>query len=134
MCGQKCKAKWVICMIGAAAIFVVILPTVIHFGSGGGNEVKMNGSGEVANFKESSGLHLLEIETPKGSSDGWSILEIGFVVLVFKLGLIVTHGLHYCLVTKKLVKKRVKKSMEFEMMKLTQKPPAVSGISKVPAL
>ena len=107
---------------------------MINFGSGGGNEVKMNGSGEVANFKESSGLHFLEIETPKGGSDGWSILEIGFVVLVFKLELIVTHGLHYCLVTKKHVKKRVKKSMDFEMMKLTQKPPAVSGIVKVPGL
>ena len=51
MCGQKCEAKWVICMIGATAIFVVILAPVINFGSGGGNEVKMNWSGEVENFK-----------------------------------------------------------------------------------
>ena len=94
----------------------------------------MTGSGEVANFKESSGLHLLEIEAPKGSSDGWSILEVGFVVLVLKLGLIMTHGLHCCFVTKKLVKKRVAKSMELEMMKLTPKPPVVSGTVEVPAL
>ena len=41
MCGQKCKAKWVICLIGAAAIVVVILATVVHFISDGSNEVKM---------------------------------------------------------------------------------------------
>ena len=40
------------------------------YSSNGSNEVEMVGSGEVANFKESSGLHLLEIEPPKGSSDG----------------------------------------------------------------
>ena len=61
-------------------------------------------------------------------------MEIGFVVLVIKLGLIVTHGLHYCFVTKRLVKKRVTKSMELEMMKLTPKPPVVSGTVEVPAL
>ena len=36
-----------ICLIGAAAIVGVILATVVHFSSGGGNEVKMVGSGEV---------------------------------------------------------------------------------------
>ena len=134
MCGQKCRAKWVICLIGAAAIVVVILATVVHFSSDGSNEVKMVGSGEVANFKESSGLHLLEIEAPEAGTDEWSILEIGFVVLAFKLGLIVTHGLHYCFVTRSLVKKKVAKSMELEMMKLTPKPPLVSGTVEVPAL
>ena len=63
----------------------------------------MISSHEVANFKESSGLHLLKIEAPEDGSDGWSILKIGFVVLVLKLGLIVTHGLHYCIVTKPVV-------------------------------
>ena len=132
MCGKKCDAKWVICLIGAAAIVVVILATVVHFISDSSNEVKMVGSGEIANFKESSGLHLLEIEAPEAGTDEWSILEIGFVVLAFKLWLIVTHGFHYCFVTKSLVKKA--KSMELEMMKLTPKPPVVSGTLEVPAL
>ena len=61
-------------------------------------------------------------------------MEIGFVVLLLKLGLIVTHGLYYCFVTKKPVKKRVAKSMELEMMKLTPKPPVVSGTVELPAL
>ena len=92
-----------ICVIGAAAIIVVILATVVHFSSDGSNELEMVGSGEVANCKESSGLHLLEIEAPEAGTDEWSILEIGFVVLAFKLRLIVTHGLHYCIVTKPVV-------------------------------
>ena len=79
-------------------------------------------------------LHLLEKEALEVGSDGWSILEIGFVVLAFKLGLIVTHGLHYCFVTTNLVKKKVAKFMELEMMKLTPKPPVVSGTLEVPAL
>ena len=41
MCGKKWEAKWVICLIGAAAIVVVILATVVHFISDGSNEVKM---------------------------------------------------------------------------------------------
>ena len=134
MCPQKCEAKWIICVIGAAAIIVVILAMVVHFSSNGSNEVKMVGSGEVANFKESSGLHLLEIEAPKASSDGWSILEIGFVILAFKLGLVLTHLAHYCFVTKRLVKKKVAIQMEHEMMKLTPKPPIVSGVIGVPAV
>ena len=92
MCGKKCNAKWVNCLIGASAIIVVILATVTHFSSGGSNEVKMVGSDEVT-FQESSGLHLLEIEAPEVGTDGWSILDIGFVILAFKLGLIVTHAL-----------------------------------------
>ena len=122
------------CLIGAAAIVVVILATVVHFISDSSNEVKMVGSGEVANFKESSGLHLLEIEAPEAGTDEWSISEIGFVVLAFKVGLNVTNGLHYFFVTKCLFKKKVAKSKELEMMKLTQKPPVVSGTLEVPAL
>ena len=123
-----------ICLIGAAAIVVVILATVVHFISDSSSEVKMVGSGQIANFKESSGLHQLEIEAPEAGTGEWSILEIGCVVLAFKLGLIVTHGLHYCFVTKNLVKKRVAKFMELDMMKLTPKPPFVSGTLEVPAL
>ena len=113
VCKQTCNAKWVICLIESAAIVVVMLARVVNFSSGGSNDVKMVGPNEVANFKESSGLHLLEIEEPWGGTDEWTILIIGFVFLCFKLGLIVTHGLHCCFVTKYLVKKRVTKSMEF---------------------
>ena len=38
-----------ICLIGGAEIVVGILATVVHFNSGGSNEVKMVGSGEVTN-------------------------------------------------------------------------------------
>ena len=102
-----CEAKWVICGKGAAAIILVILTTVIHFTSGGNNEFNLGEGDDGANVKESSGIHLIKVDA--SNNDGWSRLEVGFVVLAFKLWIILSHALHYCFLTKKLVKKKVAK-------------------------
>ena len=38
---------------------------------------------------------------------GWSWIEVVCVILTIKLVLILTHDIHYCCVTKKLVAKKV---------------------------
>ena len=96
-----CEAKWVICGIGAAAVIVVILTTAIHFTSGGNNDVNLGECDDV----ESNGIHLIKVDA--SNNGGWSVLEVGFVILAIKLGLILSHALHYCFLTKKLVKKKV---------------------------
>ena len=126
-----CEAKWVICGIGAAAVIVVILTTAIHFTSGGNNEICLGEGNDVANIKESSGIHLIEVDA--SNNNGWSVLEVGFVILAIKLGLILSHALQYCFHTKKLVKKKVAKAVNIEMLKLTP-PVVIPGILEVLAL
>jgi hypothetical protein len=58
-------------VIGAAAVIVVILVTAIHFTSGDNNEVNMVEGNDVANFKESSGIHFLEVDA--FDNNGWSV-------------------------------------------------------------
>ena len=61
-----------------------------------------------------------------------------FFILAIKLGLILSHTLHYCFLTKKLVKKKVAKAVDVEMLKLNgnvETPPVViRGRLEVPAL
>ena len=76
-------------MCGSGAIMVVIiivLSVVISYGGGVGNQVQMDGNGDSALVKESSGLHLLEInESGKGSNcANWTRMEIGFTILCLK--------------------------------------------------
>ena len=83
--------------------------------------------------KQHSKSHLLEVEESEGKSSNWTLLEIGFVVLCFKFVMVMTHVLHYCFITKGLVRKKVTKNMEVEMLKLS-KNPLPAGVIEVPAL
>ena len=65
-------------MIGVAAVVVIIMSTSIYFSSGV-NEVNLGEGNNVANIKESTGIHLTEVDG--SNSKGWSWLEICFVVL-----------------------------------------------------
>ena len=87
-----CEAKWVIVVIGIAAVIVIIMSTSIYFSSGGSNEVNLGEGDDVANIKESNGIPLLEVDA--SNNDRWSGLEIGFVVLALKLGLMISHAFH----------------------------------------
>ena len=61
-------------------------------------------------------------------------MEIGFVVLALKIGLIIAHALHYFYLTKHLVKKKVTKAVDIAMINV--KPPFnnVPGALQIPAL
>ena len=53
------------------------------------------------------------------------------VILAVKLGLILTHGFHYCCVTKKIVKKKVARERAMiEMSNVAKEPPVL----EIPAL
>ena len=84
---------------------------------------------------ESSGIHLLEVDN--SNSEGWNLLEIMVIVLALKLGLVISHTLHYCCVTKKLVKKKLNRAVEMEIMKNADQNPAVAYVAgelQIPAL
>ena len=76
MCKEgKLDPKWV---CGFGAIMVVIIIVVISYGGGVSNQVHMDGDGDSALIKESTGFHLLEInESGKGSKGAnwtWMVL------------------------------------------------------------
>ena len=135
MCKEgKCDPKWM-CGFGAVmVVIVIVLSMVISYGGGVGNQVQIDGNGDSAIVKESSGLHLLEInESGKGSNGAnWTWMEIGFTILCFKFVLVISHILHYCW-TKKIFKQKVAKNMVVEMARLDRDPPTAQGVG-VPAL
>ena len=68
------------------------------------------------------------------NNDGWSWLKIGFVVLALKLGLMLSHAVHYFCLTKHLVKKKVVRAVEIEMKNVTPPVDNVPGVLQIPAL
>ena len=64
----------------------------------------MGDDDDTSIVKESNGFHIIEVDA--SNNQGWSWLEIGFIILALKLGLICSHALHYFCLTKKLVRKK----------------------------
>ena len=127
-----CEAKLIIVVIGVAAAIVVIMCTSIYFTSGGTNEVNLGEGNDVSNINTSNGIHLLEVDA--SNNYGWSGLEIGFVVLALKLGLLISHAFHYFYLTKHLVKKKVARAVDIEMRNVTPQVNNVPGVLQIPAL
>ena len=95
---------------GIVSVIVVIIITSIYFPSGSKHEFNMGQGNDVANIKESTGIHLLELDA--SNSESWSWLEIGFVNLALKMGLLLSHAVHYFCLTKHLVKKKIVRAVE----------------------
>ena len=127
-----CEAKWVIVVTGVVAVIVIIMSTSIYFSSGGNKELNMGDGNNVANVKESTGIHLIEVDA--SNNDGWSWLEIGFVVLALKMGLLLSHATHYFCLTKHLVKKKVVRAVKIKMKNVTPPVNNVPGTLQIPAL
>ena len=111
-------------------VIIVILSMVINFGGESGASVEMSGENESALVEESSGLHLLEIngsDLGSNGGNGWSWMEILCVVLGFIFVLNFTYICHYCLFTKKVVKRKVARDVQLEMGKLAKAPLANEG-------
>ena len=111
-------------------VIIVILSLVINFGGNSGSSVEMSGENESALVEESSGIHLLEINGSGMSSNGgseWNWMDISCVVLGFIFVLNFTHICHYCLFTKKVVKRKVARDVQLEMGKLEKAPLANEG-------
>ena len=56
-----CESRWVIAVIGLVAVVVILMSTSIYFSSGG-NGVNLGEDSDVVNIKESTGIHLIEVD------------------------------------------------------------------------
>ena len=127
----KCICVILVVITGLVAGLVMTVSLV-----GGANPtVEISGENDSSFIRESNGIHLLEVNTSgqeSGSPGTWSYMELGFVVMVFGFLVNISHMVHYCVITKRLVKKRVQKERDIELAKLAIIPPTDAVV--VPAL
>ena len=117
-------------------VIIFILSMIINFGGESGAQVEMSGENGSALVEQSSGIHLLEVNgADLGSIGGkeWSWMENLCVVLGFIFFLNFTHIAHYCLFTKKVVKRKVARDVQLELGKLAKAPLANEAVT-VPGL
>ena len=117
-CG--CFLVMLVVIIGLA-VYISVMGSTLSTGA----TVQMSGENDTAEIRESSGFHVLEVngsDISPGNANEWSYMDIGFIVLGVIFFLNMTHIFHYCVFTKKLVKRKVKKDMDLELGKLTKAP------------
>ena len=140
MCG-KVGAPYTQKFLGGCTIImiiiIIILAMVINFGGESDAKVEISGENGQALIEQSSGLHLLEVNGADlgsiGGKEKWSWMEYLCVMLGFIFFLNCTHIAHYCLFTKKIVKKKVARNVSIELGKLTKEPLA-NEVVTVPGL
>ena len=129
----KCICLVLVVITGLVTGLVVTVSLV-----GGANPtVEISGENDSSFIRESNGIHLLEVNTSDQGSDSpgtWSVMELGFVGMIFVFLVNVSHMAHYCLITKRLVRKRVLKERSLELAKLAKVPPTDAVAVVVPAL
>ena len=112
-------------------VAVVVMAT--YFSTNNSNKVNMGSGDDMSLIKESSGLHLIEVDNTgsTGGSQGWAWIEVVCVILAIKLGLIISHTLHYCCVTKRMVARKVaRERATFQLADVARDPPVL----EIPAL
>ena len=118
-------------------IIIIIMAMFINYGGESGTQVELSGDNGQALIEQSSGLHILEVDGAElgsiGGKESWSYMEYGCVVLCFIFFLNCTHIAHYCLFTKRIVKKKVARNVSIEMKNLTKEPLA-NDVVIVPGL
>ena len=100
--------KWLVALV-MMVIGVVVLVLVFTGNNGGDASVVMEGEENTSNIHQSNGFHLVEV-TDSGTQCGqfswseWALMGLG-VILVLK----VSHVVHYCFFTKRIVRNRLAK-------------------------
>ena len=115
---QKVCGGWVIIMI----VIIIIMGAYIGISAGSEANVEMSGDQDEAVIQQSSGVHLIEVNgTNLGSKqyNGWSWVEYICGGQIFVFVLKCTRLVHYCFLTKKLVKKRLAPEVCIQMKDLT---------------
>ena len=104
----------------------VIVSSWYGLGSGGEADVGLVGDGDHAVIQQSSGLHILELNNSGDDEcDGdWSWSEYALVIIGFILVLKFTHIMHYCLVSKVIIKSKVARQVAIQMSDLPVVPTA----------
>ena len=129
-----CSASMVLLVIGVVSTVCVVIFMSTYVSANGGNEVDMGEGDNVSVVKESSGLHIFEVDNT-GSVDGqgWTWVEVVCVILAVKLGLIINHGIHYLFETKKIVKNKIARDIvNIEMSNVAAKEPPALQIPALP--
>ena len=135
MCGKEetpYVQKWLCGCTVILVVIIIILSTVISIGGGSDAKVELNGDNDSALVEQSSGIHLLEVNGANlGSIDGetgWSWMEYLCVVLGIIFLLNFTHIAHYCLITKRMVNRKVERNVQLELGKLAKAPVASESV------
>ena len=111
-----------ICLILVVITGLVVgLVMTVSLVGGANQTVELSGDQDSSFIRESNGIHLLEVNTSDQGSENpgnWSVMELGFVGMTFVFLVNLSHWAHYCLITKRLVKKRVLKEKSLELANL----------------
>ena len=83
--------------------------------------IEMQGDDNKSVVQQSAGFHVLEVNN-SGDCQGWSWAENSVVIMGFLFILKCSHLLHYCFVTKAIIKKKVAQ-IEMEMKDLGKASP-----------
>jgi len=123
MCSKQVPyfLKWVMGFVMTAIGLFVIISAFYSVG-GGDADVVMQGEDNKSVVQQSSGFHVLEL-SESGECQGWTWTEYALIILGFIFILKISHLLHYCLVTKAIIKSKVSK-IEMEMKNLPSAPPS----------
>ena len=102
---MQCSAKMICLIDTGVAVLCGVVGMKIYFAACSINVVSMGSGDDTSVVKESSGLHILEVDNSgsTGESQGWAWIEVVCLFLATQLGLILTHNLHDSCVTKNLV-------------------------------
>ena len=99
-------------------VIIIILSVYIGISADAQANVEMSGDQDEAVIQQSSGIHLIEVNgTNLGSKqcNGWPWVEYLCGGLIFVFVLKCTHLVHYCFLTKKLVKKKLAREVCIQM-------------------
>lgn len=113
------------CVVGFVIMVICVIISIslyIAYGVGSEAKIEMNGDQNESIVQQSSGLHLIEVNSAGGCKGNWTWAEYSVVVLVFVFILKCSHLCHYCFVTKSLVKKKVTHEMGKQMKNLSKQP------------
>ena len=91
-------------------------------GGGAVAKIEMKGDKNKSIVQQSAGLHLIEVNNSGDCKGNWTYAEYSVVLLVFVFILKCSHLLHYCFVTKQIVRKKVMHEVGIQMKDLGKQP------------
>ena len=118
---QKFFSECIVIMV----VIIIIHSVYIGVNAGASAGVGMTGDHAESVVQQSSGFHVLEVNGNNLGSDqcnGWSWVNYLCVGLIFGFILKCTHLMHYCFLTKGLVKKKLAREVSVQMKDLTNQP------------
>ena len=92
------------------AVVIIILSVYIGVGAGATASVEMSGDHDESVVQQSSGFHVLKVNGNNLGSEqcnGWTWVNYLCIGQIFVFTLKCTHLVHYCFLTKRLVKKKL---------------------------